>query len=385
MGVYSEYLNKNLNSDELIKERKAQLKRISEIRKRDVLVFAADLNKRIAEISINYSDLLPIKDQLDNLHGDKLDLIIETPGGSGEVAEDIVKLLRNKYKDVAVIIPGWAKSAGTIIAMSGNEILMEPNSALGPIDAQLTWQGKTFSAQALLDGLDKTKEEVEKTGTLNKAYIPILQGMSLGEIENARNSLAFAKVLVTEWLKEYKFKNWDKHSSDGRIVTIEEKELRANEIAEKLCDHKLWKTHGRSIKINDLEEMRVKVTDYSGDAELYDAINRYSTLLQMFFATNIYKIIETVDAQIYRIANVGGAEQGMDKNIDNVIIDFECNNCKHKTKIQANLKGGIAIKSGHIVFPKNNKYFCPKCHKESDLSNLRREIEVGTKKSVIFD
>jgi len=237
MGIYSEYLNKKLSAEELIKERKAQLKRISQIRKRDILVFASDLNKRIPEISIGYSDLLPIKDQLANLKGKKLDLIIETPGGSGETAEDIVKSLRNKYDDIAIIIPGWAKSAGTIIAMSGNEILMEPNSALGPIDAQLTWQGKTFSAQALLDGLDKTKEEVEKTGVLNKAYIPILQGMSLGEIENARNSLSFAKVLVTDWLKNYKFKDWNNHKTSGKAVTEDEKEARANEIAEKLCDH----------------------------------------------------------------------------------------------------------------------------------------------------
>lgn len=386
MGVYSEYLNKNLSFEELIKERKAQLKKISEIRKRDVLVFAADLNKRIPDISIGYSDLLPIKDQLDTLSGKKLDFIIETPGGSGEVAEDIVKLLRNKYDDVAVIVSGWAKSAGTIIAMSGNEILMEPGSALGPIDAQLTWQGKTFSAQALLDGLDKLKEEVEKTSVLNKAYIPILQGMSLGEVENARNSLSFAKVLVTEWLKEYKFKNWNNHKSSGNAVTPEEKEARANEIAEKLCDHKLWKTHGRSLKIKDLKDMKIKITDYSKEAELYDAINRYSTLLQMTFATNIYKIIETVDAQIYRFANVGGLEKNLNnKNIDNVIIDFECQNCKHKTKIQANLKAGIALKNGHIAFPKNNKYFCPKCHKQSDLSDIGREIEAKTKKNIVFE
>lgn len=386
MGVYSEYLNKNLSFEELIRERKAQLKKISEIRNRDVLVFASDLNKRIPDISIGYSDLLPIKDQLDTLQGGKLDLIIETPGGSGEVAEDIVKLLRNKYDDIAVIVPGWAKSAGTIIAMSGNEILMEPGSALGPIDAQLTWQGKTFSAQALLDGLDKLKEEVEKTSVLNKAYIPILQGMSLGEVENARNSLSFAKILVTEWLREYKFKDWNKHKSNGNIVTQEEKDARANEIAEKLCDHKLWKTHGRSLKIKDLEDMKIKITDYSKETELYDAINRYSTLLQMTFATNIYKIIETVDAQIYRFANVGGLEKNLNnnKNIDNIIVDFECQNCKHKAKIQANLKAGIALKNGHTAFPKSNKYFCSKCHKPSDLSDIRRDIEAKTKKSIYF-
>lgn len=87
-------------------------------------------------------DLLPINDQLANLKGSALDLILETPGGSGEAAEDIVRSLRNRYNDLAIIVPGWAKSAGTIMVMAADEILMEPASALGPIDAQIFWPGE---------------------------------------------------------------------------------------------------------------------------------------------------------------------------------------------------------------------------------------------------
>ena len=76
-----------------------------------------------------------------------MDVIIETPGGDGAVAEDIVRLLRGKFDEVCFIVPGYAKSAGTIIVMSGDDILMGPTSALGPIDAQLLWQGKVFSAE----------------------------------------------------------------------------------------------------------------------------------------------------------------------------------------------------------------------------------------------
>jgi ClpP class serine protease len=125
------------NFEELSAERKSQLKRIGELRGRDVLVFAADINKNVQQISIDYSDLLPFTDQLSNLKGDRLDLLLETPGGSGEVAEDLVKAMRGRYEDVAVIVPGYAKSAGTIMAMAGDEILMGPHSGLGPIDAQI--------------------------------------------------------------------------------------------------------------------------------------------------------------------------------------------------------------------------------------------------------
>lgn len=83
------------------------------------------------------------------------------------MAEDIVTLLRGKYEDVAAVVPGAAKSAGTLIVMASDEILMEPASALGPIDAQIVWQGKQFSAEALLEGLKAIQDEVETAGTLN--------------------------------------------------------------------------------------------------------------------------------------------------------------------------------------------------------------------------
>ncbi len=199
MGIYTEYLDRQLNSDQLTQERKLQLRRISQLRNnRDVLVIAADLNKGQAPISIDYSDLLPVNDQLASLNGRAVDVILETPGGAGEIAEDIVRLLHTKYREVGIIVPGYAKSAGTIIAMAGDEILMEPASALGPIDAQISWQGKTFSAEAFLEGMEKIKQEIEEIGVLNKAFIPILQALSPGEIQSAENALKFAKTLVTQ-------------------------------------------------------------------------------------------------------------------------------------------------------------------------------------------
>jgi len=148
VGVYSEYLDRGMSFEDLTAERKKQLQRISMLRGgRDVLVYAADLGKAGVSVSIDYSDILPVSDQLANLKAKRVDVIIETPGGDGAVAEDIVRLLRGKFDEVCFIVPGYAKSAGTIIAMSGDDILMGPTSALGPIDAQLLWQGKVFSAE----------------------------------------------------------------------------------------------------------------------------------------------------------------------------------------------------------------------------------------------
>jgi ClpP class serine protease len=127
MGIYSDYLDKGMPYEELTKERKAQLACIAQVRGRDILVYASASNKapQGAPVALDNSDLLPINDQLSNLKGRAIDVLLETGGGSGETAEDIVRILYLKYGSVAFIVPGMAKSAGTIMVMAGDEILME--------------------------------------------------------------------------------------------------------------------------------------------------------------------------------------------------------------------------------------------------------------------
>ncbi len=384
MGIYSEYLDRQLDWPALTKERKKQLSRISKLRgDRAILTFASALTKQ-APISIDYDDRVPILDQISNLKGDKIDIVLETPGGYAEIVEDIVEVIRHRFSEVTMIVPGYAKSAGTIMVMAGDEILMEPASALGPIDAQVVQGGKRFSAHAFLEGLEKIKQEVTDKGHLNRAYVPILQNISPGEIQNCENSLTFSKTLVTEWLSKYKFKFWQTHKSNGNPVTEDEKKLRANDIAELLCNHGHWLTHGRSITISDLHEMGLKVTDYNQNVKLCDAIRRYYTLLKMSFdTTNIYKIYETPKSQIYRFVTPQVSAPSPQQMLNKALIEFECPTCKTKTKIQANLEKSITLEQGAIPFPKDNVFICPTCNTRNDLSTLRTQLESQTKKKIL--
>ena len=154
MGIYSDYLNSNFTFEQLSQERKKQLAQISALRNgRDIIAYASDFQKLNVPVAIDNSDILPFQDQLSNLKGNSLDVILETPGGMAEAVEDIVRLLRNKYEHIGIIIPGSAKSAGTIFTMAGDEILMGTASSLGPIDAQIITPNKRFSADAFLEGL----------------------------------------------------------------------------------------------------------------------------------------------------------------------------------------------------------------------------------------
>lgn len=232
-----------------------------------------------------------------------------------------------------------------------------------------------------MEGLEKIKKEVEETKKLNSAYIPILQNISPGEIQNCENIQDFSKHLVTEWLAKYNFKYWNKHS-DGRDVTEDERCSRAKEIATDLCSQSRWLTHGRSIKIDDLEKLKVQITDYSNNAELNEAIIRYYTLLRMSFETSmIYKIFETTDSQIYRfVATV----QSVPPNQKSLIIDVPCLKCKHKLKVQFNLERNVRLEEGTIPYPiSTDSIDCPKCSEKINLLSIRQQIESQTGKKVV--
>ena len=63
--------------------------------------------------------------------------MLTTGGGSTTVVERLVNILRQHYKEVNFIVPDYAYSAGTIFCMSGDNILMDYFSVLGPIDPQV--------------------------------------------------------------------------------------------------------------------------------------------------------------------------------------------------------------------------------------------------------
>jgi hypothetical protein len=386
MGYYSEYLNKGLNYEQLNKERKVQLERISTLRGRDVLVYAAKISNQNPDVnpSIEFDDTISILDQLSYLSGDTLDFILESGGGSGEVAEEIIRIIRDKYPHLSVIVPGWAKSAATIMSMAADEILMGKGSALGPIDSQITWQGKRFSAGEFIEALEDIKAE-SAGGGLNPAYIPILQRINPGEIKRAENGLQFAKELVTQWLSTHKFKDWHTHSSTGDAVTEDHKLKRAGQIAEQLCDHKRWRTHGRSIRLADLHEMRVLITDYTAEAELAEAIDRYYALLRILFdSTTIFKVFETPNSEIFRVAGVAQpAGQPPPQQAGAANFDFTCPRCHHVAKVQANLGEPQPLAEGHTPFPTDNRYNCPNCGAVSDLTAVRRMIEKQSGKPIV--
>ena len=84
---------------------------------------------------------------------DSVAVILDTPGGIVEVVERMVATLRSHYEDMTVIVPDRAMSAGTILALSADRIMMDYFSCLGPIDPQIEKDDKLVPALSYLNQL----------------------------------------------------------------------------------------------------------------------------------------------------------------------------------------------------------------------------------------
>ena len=66
-----------------------------------------------------------------------IDIILHTPGGLVLAAEQIACALCRHPAKVTVFVPHYAMSGGTLIALAADEIVMDENAVLGPVDPQL--------------------------------------------------------------------------------------------------------------------------------------------------------------------------------------------------------------------------------------------------------
>lgn len=391
MSLMNEYINRKLSPSDLEVELLKLISKYNKLRSTYLFVYAAVIGKPIPAIPLSQEDFYVINDLLTSKKDiEKIDVYIETPGGSGEAAEEIVKCLHNNFDTVSFVVSGEAKSAGTIIVLSGDEILMTETGSLGPIDAQMKIGRSTVSAYDYMEWVDDKREEAKKQGSLNPFDATMVAQITPGELRGVFNSLKFAEDLVVEWLIKYKFKKWTTTETRKIPVTEEMKKKRATEIAGELIDHSKWKMHGRSIKIDDLEGIGLKITGVDDDPKLAEIIYRIQTVCRMFFdSTSIFKIFATEDNKIFRTAlPAGGAIMVPKKQLPDVVnINQKCPKCGEMHKLYAKfaLKPQIDIdfkKKGCIPFPKDAKLKC-KCGFEIDLLGIKNRLEMQIGRKIV--
>ena len=228
---------------------------------------------------------------------DSLYIILTTQGGNARAVERCVNIVRNHYSEVNFIIPDYAYSAGTIFCLSGDNIHMDYFSVLGPIDPQVqNKEGKWVPALGYLDKVNELLEKA-KNNSLTQAEFLILKDFDLAELRAYEQAKELTIALLKKWLVKYKFKNWIKHSTTpmllNKAVTDEEKEKRAEEIADELGNNKTWKSHSRPINMETLvndPKLRLKIEDFGKIPERKRMIREYYILLLDYITKNKYQI-----------------------------------------------------------------------------------------------
>ncbi len=401
-SILSEYINKGWGIIELQNELQRLIKEYNKITKRNLFVYASDINKgRIKNVTVSLvqDDFYNIQDILRQGTFKKIDVYIETPGGSGEAAEEIAKFLRKKFSEVNFVIAGESKSAGTILVLSGDNIYMTETGSLGPIDAQVRIGRSVVSAHDYVEWVEERRAEAQKTGKLNPFDALMVAQISPGELKGIQNSLDFAKDLVREWLEKYKFKNWKITKTRKQKVTPKMRKDRAYEVANMLCDHTFWRTHGRSLKIDDLKEVLV-IEDLDKTPPLAEVVYRIKTIIRLIFdSSTIYKLYYLKDFKLAKTFSVSGnpsmnlphpiKQQKGVIPVQSLEVGISCPKCKTKDKVV----GYVGISSTEIKTLKlpispnvkdNDIFVCGSCNFAIDLKPIKNQIENQTKKPVTF-
>lgn len=128
----------------LLEEARARLIRQIERRRGTRLITMIHRQETIGFFGLPLSRYIDIEDSEQVLRAIRLtppdmpiDLILHTPGGLVLAAEQIAQALVRHPARVTVFIPHYAMSGGTLIALAADEIVMDENAVLGPVDPQL--------------------------------------------------------------------------------------------------------------------------------------------------------------------------------------------------------------------------------------------------------
>lgn len=189
-----------------------------------------------------------------------LTLLLHTPGGQLSAVETVAAYLHSKFPSIEVIVPTYAMSAGTMLCLAANRVIMGRQSQLGPTDPQMVvGPGQMVSACAIVDQFDRAKADIEKDLRMAHLWAPILQSLGPALLQEANRVLDYAETMVARWLESHMFKDQSDPASMARKVASY---FRGSE----------HKSHGRRIDRDEARDQGVIVDDLEADQSLQDAV-----------------------------------------------------------------------------------------------------------------
>lgn len=207
-----------------------------------------------------------------------LDLILHTPGGSAAATESLVHYLRAMFgTDMRAIVPQIALSAGTMVSLACQRVLMGEHSSLGPIDPQIGG----VPAHGIIEEFKRAAAEIQADRSMVAVWQPIIAKYTPTLIGEAEKAVKWAVQMVREWLLSGMF-----HGEPDAAA-------KADRVLAELSDHSLTLSHERHISIGKAQEIGVRVDALEADDDLQDAVlSVHHAMIQTLSATSAYKVIE---------------------------------------------------------------------------------------------
>jgi len=268
---------------------------------RRLLLYIANIDH--PESGLHPNDVVPLCDALSQLGSvANLDVVLHTPGGYGETAEKFVEICRSHCQgEFRVVVPHMAKSAGTLIALGADKIVMGYCSELGPIDPQIPivigGNRQAVSAWTFVrtrDLLEKKVGEAIAEGKNPSAYLQQLAAIDPVFVTHCDQLLTFAKQLGRKWIA-------------GRLTaqrkTPDEAGQLADEVIEYLSKVEEHITHGRLVRASDLIQNCGPTLDV---AQLSENDALWQLLWELYVRCEVFlkssppkaKLVETADVSI---------------------------------------------------------------------------------------
>ena len=252
MPTFQQIINSIQNPQVSSRERQRLISEIEELTGRRLLVYVADPNK-LGNSALTAEDKTGFSDLVEGVTEEEADFLINSPGGFAEATEAIVGLLRSRFRHIRFAIPNIAKSAATLLVLSGDKLLMDDRSELGPIDPQVEYATidgrKREAAEDILDGFEEAKSVLVKEGPAAiPAYAPLLNKYTIGLLQGCKNARKLSEQLAKEWLKQYMF--CDEHGS-----------RKPSQIAKFFASRRRTLSHNRAIRIDKCLQLGLDVID----------------------------------------------------------------------------------------------------------------------------
>jgi hypothetical protein len=193
------------------------------------------------------------------LNGEKLFLILESPGGQIDTAAKIVHICNEYFKEFNVVVPSYAKSAATLICLAADNLFLGKAGELGPIDPQVKHpieNGLYFPALAIKDAIEfieSSNDPFVKIG-LTEKIDPYLMGAYKRVLKLAEQYLESANLVKNS------------KSSKEIIKSLTQKYI----------------SHGYPIDISECKHLGIKTTFFKKEAVLeniYDIFEEYVDFL----------------------------------------------------------------------------------------------------------